>query len=68
MSLLDEARMDKSFFQVASLTDPSDEPEFWQSKTPEERLTALELMRQIAYGYDPDTTRLRRVLEVAERP
>lgn len=67
MSLLDEARMDKSFFQVAKLTDPSDEPEFWRSKTPEERLVALELMRQMAYGYNPDTTRLRHVLEIAER-
>jgi hypothetical protein len=32
-----------------------------------ERLEALEQMRQILYGYDPATTRLQRVLTVAER-
>ena len=29
-------------------------------------MAALELMRQINYGYDPATERLQRVLEVAE--
>jgi hypothetical protein len=36
------------------------------NKTPCERLQAVELMRQIVYGYDPSTTRLQRVLEVAQ--
>ena len=30
-------------------------------------LQALELMRQIVYGYDPATARLQRVLEIAQR-
>jgi len=29
-------------------------------------MEALELTRQIVYGYDPATTRLQRVLEIAE--
>lgn len=29
-------------------------------------MAALELMRQINYGYDPTTERLQRVLEIAE--
>jgi hypothetical protein len=38
----------------------------WHSRTPQERLWALELMRQKAYGYDPATARLQRVFEVAQ--
>ena len=34
----------------------------------QERLAALELMRQINYGYDPTTARLERVLEIVEFP
>lgn len=68
MRLIDEMKVDRSVFQVARLTDPSDEPAFWKTKTPAERLTAVEVCRQVAYGYDPDTTRLCRVLEIAERP
>jgi hypothetical protein len=67
MDLVRSAKMDKTAFSVGRLTDPSDEKEFWATKTPGERLAALELMRQIAYGYDPDTTRLQRVLEVTQR-
>ena len=39
---------------------------FWLSKTPQERLQALELMRQINYGYNPDTDRVQRVLKILE--
>ena len=59
--------MDKTAFSVGSLDDKGDEKAYWQSKTPEERLAAVELMRQIAYGYDPSTTRLQRVLSVTRR-
>ena len=52
---------------MASLFDQSDEKEYWLSKTPEERLEAVELMRQIIYGYDPSATRLRRdVFEIVQ--
>ncbi len=37
---------------------------YWHSRTPQERLAALELMRQKAYGYDPATTRVQRVIEI----
>lgn len=59
-------KVDRSAFVVTSLYE-SDEKEYWLSKTPEERLQALELMRQIIYGYDPATTRLQRVFEIAQR-
>jgi hypothetical protein len=61
-------RMDKSAFTVFSSFEEADAADraYWHSKTPLERLEALELMRQSAYGYeDPTTRRLERVLEVA---
>jgi hypothetical protein len=60
-------KVDRTAFSVGNLHDPSDEKEYWLSKTPEERLQALELMRQIIYGYDPNTTRLQRFFEVIKR-
>ena len=63
---MDRVRLDRSVFQIGSLDDKSDEREFWRAKTPTERMEALELMRQVIYGYDPATTRLQRVLEIAE--
>ncbi len=61
-------KMDKSVFSVVSLEEAdSDEMEYWLSKTPYDRLDALETLRQIFYGYNPTTTRLQRVLEITER-
>lgn len=59
-------KVDRTAFVVTSLHE-SDEKEYWLSKTPEERLQALELMRQVVYGYDPTTARLQRVLEITQR-
>ena len=67
MSLLEKYRLDRTAFSVSSLSAPSDEKAYWLSRTPEERLEALELMRQVLYGYDPTTTRLQRVLTVIQR-
>jgi hypothetical protein len=41
-------------------------PKYWHSRTPQERVWALELMRQEAYGYDPATVSLQRVLEIVQ--
>jgi hypothetical protein len=59
-------KIDRTAIKVTSINE-SDDNEFWQSRPPEERLVALELLRQIAYGYEPDTIRLQRVLEITER-
>jgi hypothetical protein len=67
MNTDDWPRLDKTAFSIDSLTAPSDEKAYWLSKTPAERLEALELMRQIVYGYDPHTTRLQRFFEIAQR-
>lgn len=67
MDKLNFPKLDKTAFSLASLTDPSDEKQYWLSKTPYERLEAIEIMRQIIYGYDPSTTRLQRFFEVTQR-
>ena len=64
MRAIDTFKMDKKIISITSLFEESDEKEYWLSKTPQERLAALELMRQINYGYNPITDRLQRVLEV----
>lgn len=60
--------IDRSVVKVESAPGESDDKAFWLGKTPLDRLEAVELLRQIAYGYDPATTRLQRVLETAEFP
>lgn len=58
-------KMDKSVLTVGTFDD-DDTRAFWSSRTVEERLEAMELMRMINYGYNPITDRLQRVLEVVE--
>lgn len=67
MPMSDMPRMDKTAFSVVELTDATDEVVYWQQQLPEDRLRALELLRQVMYGYDPATTRLQRVFAVIER-
>lgn len=59
-------KIDRTAFKVTTLYE-SDEKEFWLSRPPAERLAALELLRQIAYGYEPNSLRLQRVFEIAEQ-
>ena len=67
--LLANLKVDRTAFSVIPLEEnDNDEKAYWLSKTPYERLDALETMRQILYGYDPTTTRLQRVFEVTQRP
>ncbi len=66
MNTIDTFKVDKGALSVISLSEESDDKEYWHSKTPQERLEAVELMRQINYGYDPTTIRLQRVLEIAQ--
>ncbi len=66
MSNVDNIKLDKTAWSVVNLNDYSDKA-FWLGCKPEKRLEAMELMRQVNYGYDPTTTRLQRIFEVAER-
>jgi hypothetical protein len=67
--LLDEARVNRQAFVVTSFAEAEEaDRQYWRSRTPDERLAALELSRQIAYGYDPTARGLSRFFEVAEFP
>jgi hypothetical protein len=63
---LETNQLNKSVVIISSLTDESDEKDYWLKVSPEERLIALERMRQINYGYDTTTARLQRFFEIAE--
>lgn len=68
MSIKD-IKINKKAVQVfSSFTEvEAEEKEFWLKKSPAERLAALELMRQSAYGYEDATSgRLQRVFEVVK--
>ena len=41
-------------------------PSYWRSRTPQERLWALELMRQKAYGYEAATAKIQRVFGIVK--
>jgi hypothetical protein len=58
---------DRTALEVTTLGDEPSDAAHWRARPPEERLAAIELMRQINYDYDPATARLQRVLEVVER-
>ena len=62
----DASSLDRSAFSVTTLSDQSDDRAYWQSQSPEQRLAAVEQLRQLNYDYDP-SERLQRVLEVAQR-
>ena len=68
MRAIDGFKVDKGTLSVLSSFKEADAADkaYWHSKSPQERMEALELMRQINYGYDPTTERLQRVLEIAE--
>ena len=57
----------KAVFSIGTLGDETLDDLFWHSRTPRERLAALELMRGIVYGCDSSAARFQRVLEVLER-
>jgi len=64
----DSIRVDKSVLTVSSLSQQSDDKAYWLSKTPEERLQAVEILRQLNYGYKNSSERIQRVFEVVQHP
>jgi hypothetical protein len=62
----DFLKLDKQSFSVVSLQESDNDTEYWLSRTPEERIIAVEFLRQLIFNYDPATERLQRVFETAE--
>jgi hypothetical protein len=59
-------RLDKRAVKVTSLDDIEEEREYWFSKSPSERIEAIEINRRMIYGQSRVTSRLQRFLEIAE--
>lgn len=59
-------KLDKNSFSIISLMENENDVGYWLSKTPEERILAIEFLRQLIFGYDSSTERLQRVFETAE--
>ena len=59
-------RLDKKEVRVTSLDDIKEEREYWFSKTPYERIEAVEVNRRMVYGQDRVTSRLQRFFETAD--
>ena len=62
----DLLRIDRKVFSVVLMSEIENDLTYWLSKTPEERIEAVEFLRQLIFGYDPATERLQRVFETAE--
>jgi hypothetical protein len=59
-------KLDKTVFSHDEFGEEGNEKAYWLSKTPQERIQALEYMRQVIYGYDPATESLQRVYSIIE--
>ena len=59
-------RLNKKIVKVTSLDDIEEEKRYWMSKSPLERIEAIEINRRMVYGQDRVTSRLQRFLEIAE--
>jgi hypothetical protein len=60
-----DVKIDKKFFSVLSLSDQSDDKDFWFAMHPIERMRHIEVLRRINYGHGA-TSRLQRILEYTE--
>ena len=59
-------RLNKKIVKVTSLDDIEDEKRYWATKTPLERIEAIEINRRMIYGEDRVTSRLQRFFETAQ--
>jgi hypothetical protein len=58
--------MDQGVISVGSFEDEPDDLGYWLAKSPEERLAAIEYLRQQFFTYGEARQEFRRFLEVAE--
>ena len=58
--------LNKKIVNVTSLDDIEEEKEYWFSKSPLERIEAIEINRRMIYGRDRVTSRLQRFFETSE--
>jgi hypothetical protein len=66
-SITSSSRVDRTALAVQSLDDTPDDREYWWSRSPVERLAAIEIMRRVVYGRAASHGGLQRVLEITQR-
>lgn len=60
-------QVNKKIYKIKDINDPDsakDDFKFWLTKTPEERISAVELLRRQRHG---NTARLQRVVNIIKR-
>jgi len=62
----DTFRVARSAVSIGKVSDEPDERHYWWSRTPLQRLEAVEYLRRMNYG-DDATAGLQRVLEITQR-
>ncbi|MEX2212864.1 MAG: hypothetical protein WD768_01970 [Phycisphaeraceae bacterium] len=65
-NLLNHFQMDRSAFAVYELGKEPRASDYWVTRPESERLTALEYLRQVAYGYESCSQRIERTYKVLE--
>ena len=61
-----QERLDRSSLKVTGFDEATaDDIDYWMSKSPTERIEALEYLRRWAYGDDQVDARLQRVFTIA---
>ena len=58
--------LNKKIVTVTCLDDIEEEKKYWISKSPLERIEAIEINRRMIYGQDRVTSRLQRFFETSE--
>ena len=62
-SLPADAPINKALLAALARLDQADRATFWHAQTPERRLEAVKLLRQIEYNYDPVTARMVKIFD-----
>jgi hypothetical protein len=58
--------LNKKIVKLTSLDDIDEEKKYWFSKSPLERIEAIEINRRMIYGQDRVTSRLQRFFETSD--
>ncbi len=65
VSFMEKYKLNKKAIKVSFL-DENDEKHYWHSKTPIQRLKAVEINRRIIYGYANTSKRFQGFFEVVK--
>ncbi|QEG37101.1 hypothetical protein Pr1d_44410 [Bythopirellula goksoeyrii] len=65
---MDKHRLDKTAIRLVPLEEEGDDRAFWATKTPTERLAALECLRRAVYGNELCEAKMLRVIRVIDCP